>query len=131
MDEPKHCSGVKEFWRVRHCARCQLWFVICPPCWRGQKYCSIRCQQIIKKVQHRKSQRKYAETPGFKEYRSEYQKQYRLEIKNGPHSPPSKQEHSRAQVVTDATSNHLKTSVIEIKTRCVCHFCGRRRIEDG
>ena len=137
MDSPKLCTQEVSGWRRLNCSRCLMVFYICPPCWRGQRYCSIACQSHCKRSQHRKAQKKYSQTVGFKEDRKLYQRQYRkLPIANqGSLSLDGPIEKllpvNQKSFVTDPSSTIFKKPVIEEKLQRTCLFCGRIWSGDG
>lgn len=136
MDGPGLCWA--ELWRRCACKRCTVGFDICSHCWRGQCYCSAECRSIGRRDQHRKAQEKYSKTPGFREDRRNYQREYREKRKQDAErsdlvealaqdtAPCFLQTH-----VTDQSSNHRKTRLIEPKIQFFCNICGRTWIQDG
>ncbi len=136
MDSPKLCEINDLGWRNVSCSLCLFRFVICPSCWRGQRYCSNKCKEYCKRVQHRKSQKKYSETLGFKDDRKLYQKQYREILKQRQCAPSENlsmttQLKYSAPNVTDPTSMNSKILVTGDLLQQVCHFCHRIWSGDG
>ena len=64
------------------CANCAVQFFCCRSCWRGNKYCSLRCRCEARRKKHREHEKKYAATLAGQESRRKRQRTFRQKKKN-------------------------------------------------
>ena len=94
------------------CKSCNTVFYICKSCYRGHKYCSIKCRNHGYKYNNRKTQAKYQKTFKGKQKHSIRQLRYRNKIKS--------------KIVTHHTSVKLKFRLKSSSTKDgTCKECFR------
>lgn len=73
--EPSHSGEV--VLRHRSCRRCHAGFWICPPCDRGQRYCSAFCRIPARRHQRRRANRRHQQSPEGRADHRDRQREYR------------------------------------------------------
>lgn len=67
--------------RVCHFPPCGGVFYLCPPCDRGQRYCSGRCGLKARRLQLRQANRRHQQTPEGRDDHRDRQREYRQRLK--------------------------------------------------
>ncbi len=65
------------------CDCCSRIFFVCRKCYRGQAYCSVKCQEAGYREKHRERQKKYQNSEKGKKTRSRAGKRRRKGLKKG------------------------------------------------
>ena len=76
---PVACSAVFRQ-RVCHFPPCSAVFYLCPPCDRGQRYCSSRCREKSRRLQRRQANRRHQQSPEGRLDHRDRQRAYRRRL---------------------------------------------------
>ena len=117
---------------VLGCKTCQKIFVVCRPCYRGQKYCSTVCRSSGYASARKAARQKFEKTIEAKLDHRDRSKRYRQNVKQKSVTDKSSPQ-IRSNVFTPQSS-HLKLN--QLPQLAYCLHCGKevwteRRIVHG
>ena len=114
------------------CSTCQKIFVVCKPCYRGQKYCSNSCRASGYELSRKVARQKYEKTIEAKLDHRDRSQRYRQSLKQK--SVTDKSSPKLKSNVSTLQSSHLKQN--QLPQMAYCLHCGKevwteRRIVHG
>ena len=117
---------------VVSCKTCHKIFVICKPCFRGQKYCSASCRSAGYSHARKLARQRYEQTIEAKLDHRDRSKRYRDSLKKK--NVTDKSSINFGPIVSTSQSTHLELN--QLPQLAYCHHCGNevwteRRIVHG
>ena len=99
------------------CKHCRQYFLLCRSCFRGQKYCCLRCRFIAQREARRRAQQRYRQTEKGRKAHREAERRRRIKISR-----------NTQKTVDDVSSPPSTSRVIlfsrPFKSIGLCHNCG-------
>jgi hypothetical protein len=112
--------------RLFRCGLCRRQAIVCPPCDRGQHYCSETCAQKARRDRQREARRRHQATPRGRAMHAVRNRRYRARKRcvtdQGPGNECKNTSLPKLRAINNPSRPLYSREFVELR---FCHHCGR------